>query len=40
MPAYSPTVLSDEKLKRIYEYVRSIPPAPDLSSIPILAEEE
>jgi mono/diheme cytochrome c family protein len=40
MPAYSPTVLSDEKLERIYEYVRSIPPPPDLSSIPILAEEE
>ncbi|MEE8350406.1 MAG: cytochrome c [Acidobacteriota bacterium] len=39
MPAYSPNVLSDEKLERIYEYVKSIPPPPDLSSIPLLAEE-
>jgi mono/diheme cytochrome c family protein len=32
-------LLSDEKLEHIYEYVESIPPPPDLSSIPLLAEE-
>jgi mono/diheme cytochrome c family protein len=37
MPAYSPNVLSDEKLARIYAYLQSIPPAPDVSDIPILS---
>jgi mono/diheme cytochrome c family protein len=39
MPSYSPNVRSDEQLERIYDYVESIPPPPDLSSIPLLAEE-
>ncbi len=36
MPAYSPTVLSDEQLRLIYAYVRSIPPPPPLEEIPEL----
>ncbi len=36
MPAYSPNVLSDENLRRIYEYVRSIPEPPPLEDIPEL----
>ena len=33
MPAYSHNVLSDENLRRIYEYVRSIPEPPALEDI-------
>jgi mono/diheme cytochrome c family protein len=40
MPAYSPRVLSDEGLKRIYEYVKSIPASPDASELPLLAGED
>ena len=36
MPAYSPNVLSDEQLRLIYAYVRSIPPPPPLEDIPEL----
>ena len=36
MPAYSPNVLSDEDLRLIYEYVRSIPEPPSLEDIPEL----
>jgi mono/diheme cytochrome c family protein len=36
MPAYSPNVLSDEQLQKIYEYVRSIPEPPRLEDIPEL----
>jgi ubiquinol-cytochrome c reductase cytochrome c subunit len=39
MPAYSPKVLSDEPLKRMHEYMESIPQPPDVSSIPALSEE-
>ena len=39
MPAYSPNVLSDEKLQRIYAYLQSIPAAPDVSDIPLLSRE-
>ena len=39
MPAYSPNVLSDERLRRIYGYMQSIPPAPDISDIPLLSVE-
>ena len=39
MPAYSPEVLSDEKLKRVYEYLESIPDPPDLVSLPAFAEK-
>ena len=36
MPAYSPMVLSDEQLRLIYDYVRSIPEPPPLEEIPEL----
>ena len=36
MPAYSPRVLSDEQLRLIYAYVRSIPEPPALEEIPEL----
>ena len=36
MPAYSPKVLSDEQLRLIYAYVRSIPEPPTLEEIPEL----
>ena len=37
MPAYSPNVLSDEQLRQIYEYVRSVPAPPALEDIPELS---
>ena len=36
MPPYTETVLSNQELADIYAYVRSIPPAPDFKTIPIL----
>ena len=36
MPAYSPKVLSDEQLRLIYTYIRSIPEPPALEEIPEL----
>lgn len=36
MPAYTPNLLSVEQLRRIYEYVRSIPEPPALEDIPAL----
>ena len=36
MPAYSPNMLSDEQLRLIYAYVRSIPEPPQLEDIPEL----
>ncbi len=36
MPAYSPNVLSDQDLRLIYDYVRSIPEPPSLEEIPEL----
>jgi len=39
MPAYSPRVISDEKLKRIHEYLESIPEPPDVSTLPVFSEE-
>lgn len=38
MPAYPPNALSDEKLRRIYDFVTSIPEPPALDSIPALRE--
>jgi len=38
MPAYTPKMLSDEKLRRIYDYVRSIPEPPPLEDIPALRD--
>jgi mono/diheme cytochrome c family protein len=36
MPPYTESVLSDQELADIYAYVRSIPPAPDFKTIPML----
>jgi mono/diheme cytochrome c family protein len=36
MPPYTEKVISDAELKDIYEYLKSLPPAPALQSIPIL----
>lgn len=33
MPPYSPNVLDENKLKRMHEYLDSIPPPPDVSSL-------
>lgn len=38
MPAYSPKVLSEDKLRRIHEYLLSIPLPPDVSRLPALSE--
>jgi len=39
MPAYSPALLSDEQMRRIHQYLQSIPPAPDPDSLPLLSVE-
>ena len=39
MPAYSPAVLSDDQMKRIHQYLESIPPAPDPDSISLIPKE-
>ena len=36
MPPYTENVLSNQELADIYAYVRSIPPAPDFKTIPML----
>ncbi len=38
MPAYSPHVLSEDKLERIHDYLLSIPLPPDVSTLPALSE--
>lgn len=38
MPAYSQKVLSEDQLKRIHEYLMSIPPQPDVASVPLLSD--
>jgi mono/diheme cytochrome c family protein len=38
MPAYSPNVLSDEQLRQIFEYVRTMPEPPELDDIPELSD--
>lgn len=38
MPAYSPNSLSDEDLRRIYEFVRSQPEPPAVEDIPALRD--
>ena len=37
MPAYSPNVLSEERLRSIYSYLEKIPSSPDVSEIPLLS---
>lgn len=39
MPAYPPSMLSDENLRLIYEFVRSIPEPPSLDDIPELRDD-
>jgi ubiquinol-cytochrome c reductase cytochrome c subunit len=36
MPPYTEKVISDAELNDIHEYLKSLPPAPKLQSIPIL----
>ena len=36
MPPYTENVLSNQELADIYAYMRSIPPAPDFTTIPLL----
>lgn len=36
MPAYPRELLSDEKLRAIYSYIQSLPPAPELKDLPLL----
>ena len=38
MPAYTSELLSDKKLRSIYDYVRSIPEPPALEDIPVLRD--
>ncbi|MEE8307593.1 MAG: cytochrome c [Gammaproteobacteria bacterium] len=40
MPAYSPNVLSDEQLEKIYEFVRSVPEPPAVDEIPELSSQQ
>jgi mono/diheme cytochrome c family protein len=37
MPVYVEKVLSDKDVADIFAYIKSLPPAPDLKTIPILA---
>ena len=39
MPAYSPNVLDEAKLKRIHQYLSSIPAAPDPDSINLIPKK-
>jgi len=39
MPAYTPKLLTDDKLRLIYEFVRSIPEPPPLEDIPALGQK-
>lgn len=39
MPAYSPNILSDQQMRLIYQYLESIPPPPEVSSLPLLSGE-
>ena len=36
MPPYPESVLSNQELADIYAFMRSIPPAPDFKTIPLL----
>ena len=36
MPAYSPEMLSDDKLRLIYDFLNSVPEPPPLADIPLL----
>jgi ubiquinol-cytochrome c reductase cytochrome c subunit len=36
MPAYSPNILSEDRMKRIHAYLQALPPAPDPDSISLI----
>jgi len=36
MPPYTEKVLSNQELADVYDYLRSIPPAPEFKTIPLL----
>lgn len=36
MPAFAPQVLSEEQLKKLYEFLRSVSPSPEVAEIPLL----
>lgn len=38
MPPYSPDVLDDNTLERIYGYLQQVPPPPEVSDIPLLSQ--
>jgi len=38
MPAYTPEMLSDQQLRLIYDFVRTLPEPPSLDDIPALRE--
>ena len=38
MPAYSPSVLSDEEIESIFEYLESLPGPPALESLPAFSQ--
>ncbi len=40
MPPYTTNVLSDQQLADIYAFLETIPPPPDVDSIPILSSED
>ena len=39
MPAYSPNVLSEEKLRSIYSYLEKVPKSPNPADIPLLSRD-
>jgi len=38
MPAYSPNVMSDDQMRALYDYMRSIPEPPAVEDIPALRD--
>jgi mono/diheme cytochrome c family protein len=36
MPAFAPKALSEEQLKKLYEYLRSVSPSPEVAELPLL----
>ncbi len=35
MPAFAPQVLSEEQLKKLYQFLSSVSPSPDVAELPI-----
>jgi mono/diheme cytochrome c family protein len=36
MPAFAPQVLSEEQLRKLYQFLRSVSPSPEVAEIPLL----